>query len=69
MRFQIVTKLRGSRDTSWSEKFECPDLLAASQYHGEVWNARFAWTDRYRSTIYLLSDISPQRQKLETINW
>lgn len=68
MRFKIVTRAIGSRKLAVVEKFELHSLVAASQFHGDFWNARFAWTDRFRSTMYVLDELSRRWQKAEVIN-
>jgi hypothetical protein len=68
MRFKIIARMRGSKDCVATEKFEFQSLLAASQFHGDFWNTHFAFTDRFRSTLYLLNDLSNRWQKTEMIN-
>lgn len=69
MKFKILTRMQCQRDIIAIEKFECPSLPAASHIHGDYWNMHFATADRYRSTMYLLNDLSRRWQKAEVINW
>lgn len=68
MRFKIVTRSLGAREVVATGDFEFRSMGAASRYHGDFWNAQFAWTDRFRSTMYVLDDLSRRWQKAEVIN-
>ena len=68
MKVKIVTRRIGFPELLAVDKFECPSLLTASQFHGDFWNANFAWTDRFRSTMYVLDEPSRRWQKTEVIN-
>ena len=69
MKFKIVANVRGQRDDSIIEFFELQSTVAASRFHGDFWNIHFASSDRYRSTMYLLNNLSRRWQKAEVINW
>lgn len=68
MKIKIVTRAMGFPALSAAEKFEFRSLVAASQFHGDFWNANFAWTDRFHSTMYILDELSRRWQKAEVIN-
>jgi hypothetical protein len=69
MRFKIVALMIGCRASRVTQEFERDSLMAASQFHGEFWNTRYAWSHKFRSTMYSLNDQSRRWHKAETINW
>jgi hypothetical protein len=69
MKFKIIARLRGSPDLFANRVFERSSLIAASRFHGEFWNINFAWSDRFYSTLYVLSGGTRRWQKAEVINW
>lgn len=68
VRYKLIATMKGSQGFVAVEKIEFQSILAASQFNGDFWNTRFAWSDRFRSTLYVLSDSSHRWQKVEVIN-
>lgn len=68
MQYKIIVKLPYSRDLVAIEKLEFRSMVAASQFHGDFWNANFAWSDKFCSTMYALDQLSHRWQKAEVIN-
>lgn len=68
MKFKYVTRAVGTRELVAVQTFEMRSLAVASHLHGDIWNANFAWTDRFRSTMYILDELSRRWQKAEVIN-
>lgn len=59
----------GNKDWQATENLERNTLLAASQFHGDYWNTRYGWSDRFRSTLFALNEQTRRWQKAEVINW
>lgn len=66
--FKIAARAIGSRELVAVDRFEIFSLAAASIYHGDIWNARFAWTDRFRSTMYIFDELTRRWRVSEVIN-
>jgi hypothetical protein len=69
MKFKIAFRLIGEREAVRSDVFEANSILEASHRHGEQWNNHFAFSDRFRSVLYLFETASRRWKRLETINW
>lgn len=68
MKVKIVARLIGFPEIAAVKMLEPPSLLAASRFHGDFWNASFAWTDQFRSTMYIFDELARRWLKAETIN-
>ena len=69
MRAKIVARLRYAKDVVTSESFECASMLAASQFHGDFWNAHFASNDRFSTTMSVFNEETQRWRVAEVINW
>ena len=69
MRFKVVVRMQGCREVVLHKLIEQESSLLASQFHGNLWNLYFGWTDRFYSTMYNMHETSRRWQTVEVINW
>jgi hypothetical protein len=68
LQFKISIRLIGERRAILDQFFHSRSDFEARDRHGEFWNARFAHSDRFRSSLYGYSTNKRRWLRLETIS-